>query len=178
MRTRTSATGRPSAYRTVVSAIACARDSSCTSSPTDHCCHVTMQPPEVVVRSTRAFRRHHAGTDRRFGRARSAEHLALPGTDDALQDLAALAGLRVGDPYPRNLEPELGVPGRELGPESERALRDEPEPAPLEVGPQLEHVGDHLQRARVAVLAHGPCVLVLHLAATVAELLQEHRHCG
>src|SRR3954451_1668680 len=108
MRTHTSATGRPSAYRTVVSAIACARDSSCTSSATDHRCYVTMQPPEVVVRSTRAFRRHHAGADRRFGRARSAEHLALPGTDDALQDLTALAGLGVGDPHSRHVEPELG----------------------------------------------------------------------
>src|SRR3954466_3042324 len=109
MRTRTSATGRPSAYRTVVSAIACAADSSGTSSPTDHCCHVAMQPAEVVVRGARAFRRHHVLCDGGFGRARGAEHLALPGTNDSLQDLAALTCIRVGHPHSRNLAPVLGV---------------------------------------------------------------------
>src|SRR5687768_3075708 len=53
------------------------------------------KPAEVVVRRTGALGGHHAGADRGLGRTRRAEHLALVGLDDALQDLAALAGLRV-----------------------------------------------------------------------------------
>ena len=41
---------------------------------------------------------------------------------------------------------QLGVQLGELRAQLERALRDEPEPTPLEVRPQLEHLGEHLER--------------------------------
>src|SRR3954463_10880664 len=65
------------------------------------------EPAEVVVRRAGALGGDHAGADRRLGGARGAEHLALPGLQDALEHLAALAGLRVGDPAARDLEDPL-----------------------------------------------------------------------
>ena len=55
----------------------------------------------VVVGRARAFRRHHQRADRVLGRALLAEQLALGGLEHALQHLAALRGLRVGDPHAR-----------------------------------------------------------------------------
>ena len=49
-----------------------------------------------------------------------------------------------------------------------------PEPAPLEVGPQLEHLGEHRERPRVALVAHDTRVLVLDLAAALADLREQH----
>src|SRR3954453_7460394 len=57
------------------------------------------EPPEVVVGGARALAGDHAGPDRALRRAGRAEHLALPWLDDALEHLAALARLRIGDPY-------------------------------------------------------------------------------
>src|SRR3954447_13786480 len=105
-----------------------------------------------------------------LGRARRAEDLALPRLDDALEDLAALARLRVGDAHARDREAPLGV---EVGvglAELEPALGDEPEPAPLEVRAQLEDLGHDLERARVAVVGDDAPVLVLDLAAALGEL--------
>ena len=42
---------------------------------------------------------------------------------------------------PGTVVAQLGVERGELGPQLERALRDEPEAAPFEVRPQLEHLG-------------------------------------
>ena len=50
-----------------------------------------------------------------------------------------------------------------------------PEPAPLEVRAQLEHLGHHLERAQVALLGDDPGVLVLDLAAAGAQLAQDHQ---
>ena len=47
----------------------------------------------VVVRGAGPLRGDHAGSDRVLGGAGGAEDLALPGLEDALEDLAALAGL-------------------------------------------------------------------------------------
>ena len=49
------------------------------------------------------------------------------------------------------------------------ALGDEPEPSPLEVRAQLEHLGEHGQRLRVALVAHDAGVLVLDLAPALAD---------
>ena len=49
-----------------------------------------------------------------------------------------------------------------------------PESAPLEVGPQLEDLGQDGEGPRVALLAHHPGVLVLDLAAALADLGQQH----
>ena len=100
-----------------------------------------------------------------LGRAGGAEHLALPRLDHALEHLAALARLRVGDAHAGHAEAQLGVEvGVGVG-QLQRALRDEAEAAPLEVRPQLEHLGHHLERAQVALVRDDARVLVLDLAA-------------
>ena len=110
----------------------------------------------------------------RSGRARGAEHLALPRLDHALEHLAALARLRVGHAHAGHAEAHLGVEvGVGVG-ELQPALRDEAEPAPLEVRPQLEHLGHHLERALVALVGHHARVLVLDLAAALGELGEDH----
>src|SRR5262249_34271651 len=58
----------------------------------------------VVVGGARALRRDHARPDRVLGCARRPEDLALVRLDHALQDLAALACLRVRDPDPGDAE--------------------------------------------------------------------------
>jgi len=68
--------------------------------------------PVVVVGRARTLARDHARPDRVIGRAGGAEHLALPRLDDSLQDLAALAGLGVGDPHTGDQELPLGVEAR------------------------------------------------------------------
>ena len=56
------------------------------------------------------------------------------------------------------------------------ALRDETQSAPFEVRPQLERLGHQLQCLGVALGPHHPRVLVLDLAASFADLLQQHVH--
>ena len=68
----------------------------------------------------------------------------------------------------------LGVELGELRTQPERALGDEPETAPLEVRPQLEHLGEHGERLRVALVTHDAGVLVLDLAPALADLGEEH----
>src|ERR1700738_4798043 len=92
--------------------------------------YLAMEPAEVVVGGAGALRGDHAGADRRLGRACGPEHLALPGFDHALEDLAALAGLGVGDPDAGHLVQEFGVPGRELRAQPQRALGDESQAPP------------------------------------------------
>ena len=75
---------------------------------------------------------------------------------------------------PGQLEPRLGVPRGELGPQPERAPLDPAEPAPLERVAQLHRLLERRERARVAVAAHDARVLVLDLAAALAQLAQEH----
>ncbi len=55
-------------------------------------------------------------------------------------------------------------------------LRDETQSAPLEVRPQFERLGHQLQCLGVAFGPHHPRVLVLDLAASFADLLQQHVH--
>ena len=53
-------------------------------------------------------------------------------------------------------------------------MGDEAEPAPLEVGAKLEHVGHHLERAQVALPRDDALVLVLDVAAAAGELAEDH----
>ena len=84
-----------------------------------------VQPAEVVVRRAGAFGGDHARPDGRLRCAGSAEHLALPWLDDALEHLAALACLRIRHPHAGHVElvlrVELGVVAVHL----QRALRYE-----------------------------------------------------
>ena len=130
---------------------------------------------EVVVGGAGALGGDHAGADRPLGRAGGAEHLALPRLDHALEHLAALARLRVGDAHAGHAEAqlrvELGVRLRQL----QAAVGDEAQAAPLEVRTQLEDLGHHLERAQVALVGDDAPVLVLDLAAALGELAQDHR---
>src|ERR1700755_3300834 len=67
------------------------------------------EPTEVVVSRTRALARNHARANRRLGRAGRAKDFTLPRTFDALQNLAALASLRVGDAQARHAELQLRI---------------------------------------------------------------------
>src|SRR5580704_11039992 len=78
----------------------------------------------VVVRRARSLRGHHARADRRLRRARRPKDLALPGTQDALEDFTALTCLGVCHANPRNIEDELGVERRVSLGQRERRLRD------------------------------------------------------
>jgi hypothetical protein len=71
---------------------------------------------EVVVGGAGALARDHARPDRPLRRARGAEDLALPRLDHALEHLAALARLRVGDADARHAEAQLGVEVRRRPP--------------------------------------------------------------
>src|ERR1700726_2157959 len=133
-------------------------------------------PAEVVVRGAGAFGGHHARADRRLRRASGAENLALPRLENAFEDLAALAGLGVGDADARYGEHLLRVVLRELVLQLESALADEAEPAPLEMRAQLEHACEHLERLRVAIVVNDPLVLVLDFAASLLYLLDDHVH--
>src|SRR5215213_4503813 len=122
---------------------------------------VPCEAPVVVIGGAGALRGDHARPDRVLGSARGAEHLALPWLDDALEDLAALACLRVRDAHSGDREAALRVEVRVGLADREGALGDEAEPAPLEVRPQHEHLGEHLERAQVALLRDDALVLVL-----------------
>src|ERR1700734_455836 len=74
----------------------------------------------VVVSRTRPLRRYHAGANRRFGRARGAEYLALPRLQHALEHLTALACLRGGDPHSGQRKDLLRVIHGVGGPQLER----------------------------------------------------------
>src|SRR3954452_25046589 len=63
----------------------------------------------VVVRRAGTLRPDHARADRVLGGVGRPEHLALPRLDDALEHLAALAGLGVRDAHARRGEAALGV---------------------------------------------------------------------
>src|SRR5207302_10481713 len=109
------------------------------------------EAPVVVVGGARALGGDHAGANRPLGRAGGAEDLALPRLDDALQHLAALAGLRVGHPYAGHREDLLGVEGGVLVAHLEGRVGDEPEAPPLEVRPELNDLVDHLEGLAVPV---------------------------
>ena len=138
-----------------------------------------MQPAEVVVRRARPLGGHHACADRRLRCARGAEHLALPRLDDALEHLAALARLRVGDPHAGHRE----LAARRRTRRSRRctfsALCEmKPSPRHSKCG-RSSNVSDISFSAWVLPsVGHHPRVLVLDLAAALADLLQQHVHRG
>ena len=89
--------------------IFCSRSETTAGVGASHDLPLAREATEVVVGGARALRRDHARADRPLGRAGRAEHLALPRLDHALQHLAALAGLGVGDAHAGHAEAPLGV---------------------------------------------------------------------
>src|SRR6266496_6782587 len=123
---------------------------------------MTVDPAVVVISGARALRGHHARADRRLRRARGSEHLALPWLEHALEYLAALARLGVGDAHAWHVEEPLGVERRVGVAHPQRGVRDEAETPPFEVGPQLHRFADGLEGDEVSVPRHHAGVLVLH----------------
>ena len=133
------------------------------------------EPAEVVVGGAGALGRDHAGADRRLRRAGGAEHLALPRLEHALEHLAALAGLRVGDPDTR--APRRAARRRRLrnsrGPQ--RRVRDEARGrATRSTAAAPSPRRSPVSAARLP--SHGTTrrVLVLDLAAALGQLQHQH----
>ena len=104
-----------------------------------------------------------------------AEHLALPGLDHTLEDLAALARLGVGHPDPGYREAAARHPtAANSGPQFQGALGDEAQPAPFEMRSQLEYLGHHLQGTRVPLVANATRCTGSPPAAPLADLGQQH----
>src|SRR5215207_11527780 len=103
-----------------------------------------------------------------------AEDLALPGLEDAFEDLAALAGLRVCDAHAWDGVAELGVEVCVGVRELEGRLGYKAHPPPLEVRTKLEDLGHALEGRKVAFPGDDPAVLVFDLAASLLELAHEH----
>src|SRR5215213_5878552 len=109
-----------------------------------------------------------------LGRASRAEDLALPGLEDAFEDLSALAGLRVGDAHARYGVAQLGVEVCVGIRELEGRLGYKAHPPPLEVRAKLEDLGHAPQGREIALPGHDPAVLVLDLATSFVYLAHEH----
>src|SRR5215216_2195864 len=110
-----------------------------------------------------------------LGPAGRAEDLALPGLEDALEDLAALARLRVGDAHAGNGVAQLGVEIRVGVRELQGGLGYEAHPPPLEVRAELEDFCHALEGCKIAFPGYDPAVLVLDLAASLFELAHQHK---
>src|SRR5262245_12054379 len=134
------------------------------------------QPSEVVIGGACAFGRNHAGADRRFRRAGRAEDLAFPRLLYALQYLAALAGLRVGDAQPGHGESQFGVEPAVSLLEFQTAVRNRAEAAPLEIIAGLEDLADRRQSVRVAVARDEARILDFDLGPAFDYLFYDHRH--
>src|SRR5262245_14328451 len=134
------------------------------------------QPSEIVIGRAGAFGRNHAGADRRFRRAGRAEDLTLPRLLYALQNLSALASLRVGDAQSRHGEARLGVEPAVILPQLQTAARNRAQAAPLEIIASLEDLADRRQRVRVAVARDAARVLVFDLGPAFDNLFNNHRH--
>jgi hypothetical protein len=118
-----------------------------------------------------AFGRHHARSHRTLGRADRAEDACSPGPLEAAQDLAAGAGLVVGDR-------RIGHVGEAHAPrriartvaQAQRAVGSRAEPAPLEALARLEDLRDQRLGLQVALRVTARRVLVLDLGAALVEL--------
>src|SRR5919112_4109723 len=109
-----------------------------------------------------------------LGRAGGAEDLAFPGVEYALEYLATLTGLRVGDTHTWYGVAQFGVEVRVGVRELEGRLGYKAHPPPLEVRTKLEDLGHALEGRKVAFPGDDPAVLVLDLAASFLELAHEH----
>src|ERR1700691_2589131 len=113
-----------------------------------------------VISGARAFRRHHARTDRSARRARGAENRAVGGLLDAADDRRALAG-RVFRHRPEfHREAALRIEFGEGGLDAQSAVRQRAQAAPLEALTQLEDLGDEALRLAIAVANHSPRELI------------------
>src|SRR5450756_1612571 len=124
---------------------------------------------QVVVRGARTLGRHHGGAQRLAGGAQRPEGLALVGLDQALQDFAAAADLRLLGDDVGDREPLGGIEVAVLLGQLPARAGDHPDAAPVAVGDR-EDVGEHPAGVRVAVALHGPRVRVLHLGPAGLEL--------
>ncbi len=132
------------------------------------------QVAEVVIGRAGALGRDHQCAQWGLRRAGAAEYLALPGPNDALEYLAALAGLGVGDLEIGYREPALGIEAGIGVTHLHAGVVDGTQAAPFEELAQLEDLVDRLQARPVAAGRYHTRILVLDLAATLRQLLDHH----
>ena len=132
---------------------------------------LTRDGAKLIVGSASTFRRHHKGAKRLLRRAGLAEDFALPRLDDALQNLAALAGFGIGDAKRRHAEFALRVVSRIGRTQPDARVVYRAKPAPFEEFPQLVDKVYGGERFPVGVLGNDSIVLVLYLAAAFGDLL-------
>ena len=144
-------------------------------SATPSCCvrplFLTPDGAKLIVGGAGAFRRHHKGAERRLRRAGPAEHFALPRLDDALQDLAALAGFGIGDTDRRHAEFALRIEARIGRTQPDARMVNRAKPTPFEKFPQLVYTVYGGERFPVGVLGNDTVVLIFDLAAAFGDLL-------
>src|SRR6185503_1285643 len=96
--------------------------------------------PEIVISRTRAFRRHHARTDRRLRCTCGAKNFALPGLLHALQYFAALACLRIGNSQSGHTVFQLRIETRILTLQFHPTMRNRTETTPFKVFSRLKYL--------------------------------------
>ena len=100
-----------------------------------------------------------------------AEDLAFARLDCALQDLAALAGLGIGDADCWHAELALRVVARIRRAHLDARMIDRAQSPPFEELPEFEDPATALAPSRIAVLRYDAVVLVFDVAAALGDLL-------
>src|SRR5208282_3167379 len=109
-----------------------------------------------------------------FRRAFIAEQFALRGLEHTLQYLAALRGFGIGHSNARHIEAALRIPFSIPLAKAQGGLRNESQPAPLEVRPKLKDLSHRAERSAIPFPRDHALVLVLHFRFPDAELAQKH----
>src|SRR5262249_2117128 len=113
----------------------------------------------VVVSRTRPFGGHHGRAQRRLWRASFAKGRTLARLFDALQNLAADALARFKHLQAIDCKTSLGIEPEILGPQTQAAVGNRADPAPLSVA-NFKNFVDQPERRGVSFPAHNSRVLV------------------
>src|ERR1700730_16864649 len=100
------------------------------------------------------------------------KQFALRGFQNTLEHFTTLRGFWIRDPCLGYRVAPLCIPCGVFFADSQCRLRNESQPAPFEVGPQLEDLRHDLQRCTVALPRNDTLVLVLDLCFARFELSQ------
>ena len=128
----------------------------------------------LVIGCAGALRGYHQGAERRLGGARRPEDFALPGLDRALEHLAALAGLWIGDPDVGYRELSFGVEAGIFVAQLDAGMIDRSEAPPLEKLTQFVNARDRSQCGRIAVFGNDARVLIFDLRSALFDLPHHH----
>src|ERR1700733_1531374 len=109
-----------------------------------------------------------------FRSAFFSEQFALCWLQNTFKYFSALRRLRVSHARIRDSVALLGVPRGIFVANAQCRLRDESEPAPLKIRPQLEDFGHYLERRAIAPPRHYPLILILDPGFARMQLPQKH----